>query len=74
MNGASTEDYNGNGRLDPGLVVSTAEVSGQSATTGADGSAAVTLIYPKDHARWVAVQLTATATVNGTQNSTTASN
>jgi Bacterial Ig-like domain (group 1) len=68
----STEDYNGNGRLDPGLVVSTTEASGQSSTTGSDGSAAVTLIYPKDHARWVAVELTATATVNGTQNSATA--
>jgi hypothetical protein len=66
------DDYNGNGRLDPGLVVSTAEATGQSATTGSDGSAAVTLIYPKDHARWVAVELTATATVNGTQNSATA--
>jgi Bacterial Ig-like domain (group 1) len=72
VSGGSTEDYNGNGRLDPGLVVSTAEVTGQSATTGSDGSAAVTLIYPKDHARWVAVELTATATVNGTQNSATA--
>ncbi len=72
VTGGVSEDYNGNGRLDPGLVVSTAELSGQSATTGADGGAAVTLIYPKDHALWVAVQLTATATVNGTQNSTSA--
>ncbi|HEY6455132.1 MAG TPA: Ig-like domain-containing protein [Steroidobacteraceae bacterium] len=72
VSGGGTEDYNGNGRLDPGLVVSTAEVAPQSSTTGADGSAAVTLIYPRDHARWVAVELTATATVNGTQNSATA--
>ena len=28
------------------------------------------LIYPKDHADWVAVRLTATATVQGSQSST----
>ena len=62
----------------PGLVVSTAELgpptvpSQQSATTGTDGTAAVSLIYPKDHAYYVAVALTATATVQGTQSSTTA--
>ena len=31
------------------------------------------IIYPKDHAKWTAVELTATATVNGTQSSTSAS-
>jgi adhesin/invasin len=64
----------------PGLVVSTAElgtsVTGittqQSATTASDGTASVSLIYPKDHAYYVAVALTATATVEGSQNSTTA--
>lgn len=61
------EDYNGNGVLDPGLVVST-DVS--SAVTANGGTASVNLIYPKDHALWVAVRLTATATVNGTQAST----
>lgn len=61
------EDYNGNGKLDPGLVVSS-DVS--SAVTANGGTAAVNLIYPKDHAYWVAVRLTATATVNGTQSST----
>jgi hypothetical protein len=60
------EDYNGNGKLDPGLVVST-DVG--SAVTANGGSAAVNLIYPKDHAYYVAVQLTATATVTGTQSS-----
>jgi hypothetical protein len=43
-----------------------------SATTGTGGTAAVNIIYPKDHAMWVSVALTATATVQGTQNSTTA--
>ena len=61
----AAEDYNGNGKLDPGLVVST-DVG--SATT-VSGSATVNLIYPKDHAYWVAVKLTATATVSGNQSS-----
>jgi hypothetical protein len=65
-----TEDYNNNGKLDPGLVVAT-DVS--SATTGTGGSASVNLIYPKDHANWVAVKLTATATVSGNQSSTSTS-
>jgi len=53
----------------PGSVVST-DVG--SANTGTGGTATVNLIYPKDHAYWVGVALTATATVAGTQNSTTA--
>jgi hypothetical protein len=53
----------------PGAVATT-DVS--SAVTSTGGSAAVNLIYPKDHAYWVSVALTATATVSGTQNSTTA--
>jgi len=60
------EDYNNNGKLDPGLVAST-DVA--SATTANGGSASFNLVYPKDHAFWVAVQLTATATVSGTQSS-----
>jgi len=63
------EDYNSNGKLDPGLVVST-DVG--TATTANGGSAAVNLIYPRDHAYYVAVKLTATATVTGTQSSTSA--
>jgi adhesin/invasin len=53
----------------PGAVVST-DVG--SVITGAGGTATVNLIYPKDHAYWVEAALTATATVSGTQNSTTA--
>ncbi len=59
------EDYNSNGELDPGLVVST-DVGSATTTTG---SATVNLIYPRDHAYYVAVRLTATATVSGTQSS-----
>ena len=72
------EDYNGNGVLDPGSVANTAELQGsfggaalnQSSTTGADGTAGVSILYPQDHAAWVAVELTASATVQGTQSST----
>jgi len=53
----------------PGSVAST-DVG--SATTTSAGTAPVNVIYPKDHAYWVTVALTATATVQGTQNSTTA--
>jgi hypothetical protein len=53
----------------PGSVATT-DVS--SAVTNGQGSASVNLLYPKDHAYWVQVALTATATVSGTQNSTTA--
>lgn len=65
----SHEDYNQNGKLDPGLVASTDVTSG---TTTTGGTAAVNVIYPKDHAYWVAIRLTATATVQGTQSSTSA--
>ena len=51
----------------PGSVAST-DVNG--GTTGTGGSAPVNLIYPKDHALWVQVVLTATATVSGTQSAT----
>jgi hypothetical protein len=61
------EDINGNGRLDPGDV---ATASPGSLTTDSTGTAEFNVIYPEDHALWVQVTLTATATVNGTQNST----
>jgi len=63
------EDYNNNGKLDPGLVASTDVGSG---TTANGGSLSFNLIYPKDHSYWTAVMLTATATVGGTQSSTSA--
>ena len=72
------EDYNGNHVLDPGSVANTAVLTGtyggtalnQSTTTGSDGSAGVSVLYPQDHAAWVAVEVTASATVQGTQSST----
>ena len=72
------EDYNGNRVLDPGSVANTAVLTGtyggvalnQSTTTGTDGTAGVSVLYPQDHAAWVAVEVTASATVQGTQSST----
>lgn len=63
------EDFNGNGKLDPGNVAS---VTPASVTTANGGTGLVKIYYPKDHAYWVKVRLTATATVAGTQSSTSA--
>lgn len=63
------EDFNGNGKLDPGNVAS---VTPASVTTANGGTGLVKIYYPKDHALWVKVRLTATATVAGTQSSTSA--
>jgi hypothetical protein len=73
--GIEDDDYNadkgtkqpGQPIIFPGQVVSTDVGSGVTAN---GGTAAVNLIYPKDHADWVAVRLTATATVQGSQSST----
>jgi hypothetical protein len=71
---------NGNGKLDPGNVaavspgtVTTAAttITNGSSTTTVNGSAALTVTYPEDHANWVQVVLTASATVSGTETSTT---
>jgi hypothetical protein len=64
-----TEDINGNGKLDPGDV---AAVTPGSGVSDASGSVAVNVIYPQDHAAWVQVLLTATATVQGTESAATA--
>lgn len=64
---SASEDINANGRLDPGDVAS---VSPGSVTTDATGTGSFTVVYPQDHALWVQVLLTATATVSGTQSST----
>lgn len=63
----ATEDLNHNTVLDPGGV---ATVSPSPVTTDSTGTANVTIYYPEDHALWVQVLLTATATVAGTQTST----
>ncbi|GAC1310639.1 MAG: hypothetical protein NVSMB10_18460 [Steroidobacteraceae bacterium] len=70
------EDFNNNGRLDPGTVASASPGSGVTSTTATatlpEGSALFEVIYPKDHAYWVAITLTATATVAGTESNTVA--
>lgn len=66
--GIEDNNYNNDSNIIyPGEVAST-DVT--SATTDTSGTASVNLIYPKDHASYVAVELTATATASGTQSST----
>lgn len=61
------QDVNGNGRLDPGDVASASPGSG---VTDSTGTVALSVLYPQDHAEWVRVKLTASATVSGTQTTT----
>jgi hypothetical protein len=72
-----SEDINHNGKLDPGNI---AAVSPGSVVTGpitlqdgtvVNGSASLNVTYPQDHADWVQSLLTATATVAGTETTTT---
>ena len=69
-----SEDTNGNGKLDPGNVAAASPGSVVTSATATGtlpaGSATFQVVYPKDHAFWVTVELTATATVAGTQSST----
>ncbi len=59
--------------VDTGLYPGTvANLDNQQVTTTTGGYATVNITYPKDHAYWVALKLTATATVAGSQNSTSA--
>jgi hypothetical protein len=59
------EDTNGNGRLDP--VIPYAITS--TATTGAQGTAIISLTYPKDRANWLDADLTFTGPVAGSESS-----
>jgi hypothetical protein len=61
-------DYNGNNVLDPGAVASVPSTVALDST----GSAQFFITYPKDHANWVEVLLTGTATVNGTESTAAA--
>ena len=62
-----SEDINNNGRLDPGNVASVAPASG---VTDSTGTLNVLVSYPADHADYVIETLTVTATVSGTQSTT----
>lgn len=57
------EDVNGNGRLDPGIPITVTP----SVTTDASGQATVSMIYPRDRAIWLDVDLTIRGTVSGTE-------
>ena len=58
-----TEDFNGNGRLDPGNVATVPT----SLTLNANGAAQFVITYPQDRANWVDVELRARASVAGTE-------
>jgi hypothetical protein len=64
---AHANNYNSDTFIWPGLVVNSTALS---AVTAANGYATINLIYAKDHAKWVAVRLVATATVSGTESTT----
>lgn len=64
---AHANNYNNDNAIWPGLVVNT---SALNATTGNGGYATINLVYAKDHAKWVAVRLVATAIVSGTESTT----
>lgn len=57
------EDTNGDGVLTPGIPVSVTT----NVTTDAKGQAIVSLVYPRDHANWLDVNLTVRGQVNGTE-------
>jgi hypothetical protein len=67
------KDDNGNGRLDPGNVISVnGGPSVVTVTTDSQGFALLNLVYAESYASWVEVQLKATATVAGTESSNSA--
>lgn len=59
----SGEDINGNNILDPGIPI-TVSTTG---VTDAKGQANVSLLYPKDRANWLDIDLTIRAQVSGTE-------
>lgn len=75
LDGAPTEDSNGNGFLDPGNVISVTTATSTSAAssgtvkTDSTGRATVSLIYAESYAPWVKVRLRAEAVVTGTESS-----
>lgn len=64
INGVS-KDTNGNHMLDPGIPVTVTT----SVTTDANGQATVSLVYPRDRAYWVDINLTIRGQVSGTESS-----
>ncbi len=64
----SGEDADGDGRLDPGSPAA-ARVESAEAKTGADGRAALAVIYPKSFGEWVEVTMRVTIGTPGTESS-----
>lgn len=62
------EDTDKDGELEPGNV---ATLSDQSVTTDDSGAASFDIVYPQDHAQWVAVKLTGRSEVAGTESKKT---
>jgi protocatechuate 3,4-dioxygenase beta subunit len=63
----SGEDTNSDGTLTPGNVVA---LTASTVTTDANGAASITMRYAELYASWIAVRLTASATVGGTESMT----
>jgi hypothetical protein len=59
-----TEDFNGNGRIEAGNIVT---VTPSNAVTDADGFVLVNIYYPQEHAYWLEIDLSANTTVQGTE-------
>lgn len=57
------EDINSNGRLDPGIPINVTSTG----TTDAAGKATVSLTYPRDRAKWLAVDLTIRGQASGSE-------
>jgi hypothetical protein len=64
------KDFNGDGKLEPGNVISVSTASGNGiARTDTTGRATISLIYAESYVPWVKVRLVAQATVAGTESS-----
>lgn len=61
------EDLNGNGKLEPGIPVNVTP----AVTTDATGRATVSLVYPRDRANWLDVNLTVRGQSNGSESTYT---
>lgn len=61
------EDANGNGRLEPGNVIS---VTPGTLVTDSTGRATISLVYAESYAPWVEIRLEVQATVSGTASTT----
>lgn len=60
----TNEDDNGNGRLDAGNIVT---VTPSNAVTDQNGFVMVKIFYPQEYALWLEIQLSASATVQGSE-------